>query len=149
MGYEITCGMINIAELKKRWGLTTPVLAGSILMTPQFFKRKTKRKRYKAISNQPASSKDLALIVDTSVLAQQVHGDVNKFAQKSTQGFDCESVRIFDLYQAEGLPKGKKSLALNLSFRATDRTLKDKEVNVAFERIQQLICEKTNYTIRK
>ena len=149
MGYEITCGMINATTLKKRWDLTTPVLAGSILMTPQFFKRTTKRNRHKAISNQPASSKDLSLIVDTSTLAQQVHGDVSKFAQKSSQGFDCESVRIFDLYQAEGLPEGKKSLAFNLSFRAPDRTLKDKEVNAAFDSIQQLICEKTNYTIRK
>ena len=58
-------------------------------------------------------------------------------------------MRIFDLYQAEDLPKGKKSLALNLSFRALDRTLKDKEVNTAFDAIQQLISEKTNYTIRK
>ncbi|MEC8650643.1 MAG: phenylalanine--tRNA ligase subunit beta [Verrucomicrobiota bacterium] len=149
MGFEVTCGMINIAALKKRWGLTAPVLAGSILMTPQIFKRKTKRKRYKAISNQPTSSKDLALIVDASTLAQQVRSDVYKFAKKSSKGFDCESVRIFDLYQAEDLPKGKKSLALNLSFRALDRTLKDKEVNTAFDAIQQLISEKTNYTIRK
>ncbi|MEC9227480.1 MAG: hypothetical protein VYA21_01540, partial [Verrucomicrobiota bacterium] len=149
MGFEITCGMINIAALKKRWGLTAPVLAGSILMTPQIFKRKIKRKRYKAISNQPTSSKDLALIVDASTLAQQVRSDVYKFAKKSSKGFDCESVRIFDLYQAEDLPKGKKSLALNLCFRALDRTLKDKEVNTAFDAIQQLISEKTNYTIRK
>lgn len=149
MGFEFTCGMINITTLKERWDLTIPVMAGSILMTPQFFKRKTKRNRHKAISNQPASSKDLALIVDASTLAQQVYNDVRKFAQKSSQGFDCESVRIFDLYHGEGVPEGKKSLALNISFRAPDRTLKDKEVNAAFDSIQQLICEKTNYTIRK
>ena len=124
-------------------------MAGSNLMTPQLFKRKTKRNRHKAISNQPASSKDLALIVDASTLAQQVDNDVRNFAQKSSQGFDCESVRIFDLYHGEGVPEGKKSLALNISFRAPDRTLKDKEVNAAFDSIQQLICEKTNYTIRK
>lgn len=149
MGYEITCGLIDIATLKQRWDLATPVLAGSILMTPKFFERKAKRGRHKAISNQPASGKDLALMVDESVLASQVQHDIAKFAKKATHGFDCESVRIFDVYQGEGLPEGQKSLALNLQFRAPDRTLKDKEVNAAFDAIQKLIAEKTNYTIRK
>jgi phenylalanyl-tRNA synthetase beta chain len=36
-----------------------------------------------------------------------------------------------------------------MSFRAADRTLKDKEVNIAFESIQKLITEKTDYQIRR
>jgi len=118
-------------------------------MTPKFFERRAKRGRHSGVSNQPASSKDIALIVDESVLAGDVEKDVAKFAKKATQSFDCESVRIFDLYQGEGLPEGKKSLALTMSFRAADRTLKDKEVNAAFDGIQKLINEKTDYQIRK
>ncbi len=149
MGFQATCGLLNVATLKDRWDLTTPVIAGSILMTPKFFERKRKRGRHTGVSNQPASSKDLALIVDESVLAGTVEKEVAKFAKKATQGFDCESVRIFDLYQGEGLPEGKKSLALSMSFRAADRTLKDKEVNAAFDGIQKLISEKTDFLIRK
>lgn len=149
MGFEVTCGLLNIATLKERWDLTTPVIAGSILMTPKFFERKRKRGRHSGVSNQPASSKDLALIVDESVFAGDVERELAKFAKKATQGFDCESVRIFDVYQGAGLPGGKKSLALSMSFRAADRTLKDKEVNAAFDGIQKLITEKTNYQIRK
>jgi phenylalanyl-tRNA synthetase beta chain len=149
MGFQATCGLLNVATLKERWDLTTPVLAGSVLMSPQFFERKAKRGRHSGISNQPASSKDLALIVDESVLAGEVEKEVAKFAKKATQGFDCESVRIFDLYQGKGLPEGKKSLALSMSFRAAERTLTDKEVNAAFEGIQKLITEKTDYQIRK
>jgi len=149
MGFQATCGLLNIANLKDRWDLTTPVLAGSILMTPKFFERKAKRGRHTGVSNQPASAKDLALIVDQSVHAGDVEKEVAKFAKKATQGFNCESVRIFDLYQGQGLPEGKKSLAVTMSFRAPDRTLKDKEVNAAFEGIQKLINEKTDYQIRK
>ena len=149
MGFEATCGLLNVATLKDRWDLATPVIAGSILMTPKFFERKAKRGRHSAISNQPASAKDLALIVEESVLASQVQNDVAKFAKKATQGFDCESVRVFDVYQGEGLSSGNKSLALSMTFRAADRTLKDKEVNAAFESIQKLITEKTDYQIRK
>lgn len=149
MGFEATCGLLNVATLKERWDLATPVIAGSVLMTPKFFERKAKRGRHAGVSNQPASAKDLALIVDESVLAGQVQNDVAKFAKKATQGFDCESVRIFDVYQGEGLAEGTKSLALSMNFRAADRTLKDKEVNAAFEGIQKLITEKTDYEIRK
>ncbi|MDQ8207782.1 phenylalanine--tRNA ligase subunit beta [Coraliomargarita sp. SDUM461003] len=149
MGFMATCGLLNMATLKERWDLTTPVIAGSILMTPKFFERKAKRGRHSGVSNQPASAKDLALIVDESVLAGEVEKQVAKFAKKATQGFDCESVRIFDVYQGSGLPEGKKSLAVSMSFRAADRTLKDKEVNAAFDGIQKLINDKTDYQIRK
>ncbi|CAA6695103.1 MULTISPECIES: phenylalanine--tRNA ligase subunit beta [unclassified Lentimonas] len=149
MGFECTAGLLNVATLKERWGIDQPVIAGSILMTPKFFERKAKRGRHTGISNQPASAKDLALIVDQSVLAGTVENDVAKFAKKATQGFACESVRVFDVYEGEGLPEGKKSLAVSMSFRAADRTLKDKEVNTAFEGIQKLISDKTDYQIRK
>lgn len=149
MGFEATVGLLNIATLKERWDIEQAVIAGSVLMTPKFFERKAKRGRHSVISNQPASSKDLALIVDQAVLAGQVQNDVAKFAKKATQGFNCESVRVFDVYQGEGLPEGKKSLAVSMGFRAADRTLKDKEVNTAFESIQKLIAEQTDYQIRK
>ena len=149
MGIEATAGLLNVATLKERWDLSTPVIAGSILMTPKFFERKAKRGRHAGISNQPASSKDLALIVDQSVLAGQVEAEVAKFAKKAAQGFDCEIVRIFDLYQGEGLPEGRKSLALSMTFRAADRTLTDKEVNATFDTIQKAIADKTDYQIRR
>lgn len=149
MGFEATCGLLNVATLKERWDLTTPIIAGSILMTPKFFERKAKRGRHTGVSNQPASAKDLALIVDQSVNAGNVEKDIAKFAKKATQGFNCESVRVFDLYEGEGLPEGKKSLALSMTFRAADRTLKDKEVNTAFDAIQKSIADKTDYQIRK
>ena len=149
MGFEATCGLLNVSTLKERWDLTTPVIAGSILMTPKFFERKAKGGRHSGVSNQPASAKDLALIVDHSVQAGDVEREVAKFAKKATHGFICETVRIFDVYTGEGLAEGKKSLALSMSFRAADRTLKDKEVNAAFDGIQKLIVEKTEYQIRK
>jgi phenylalanyl-tRNA synthetase beta chain len=149
MGFEATVGLLNVATLKDRWDIDQAVIAGSVLMTPKFFERKAKRGRHSVISNLPASSKDLALIVDQAVLAGQVQNDVAKFAKKATQGFNCESVRVFDVYEGEGLPEGKKSLAVSMSFRAADRTLKDKEVNTAFDGIQKLITEKTDFEIRR
>ncbi|MFP4156876.1 MAG: phenylalanine--tRNA ligase subunit beta [Opitutales bacterium] len=149
MGFLATAGMLDVSLVKDRWDITTPVLGGSILMTPKFFERRAKRGRHQGISNQPSSSKDLALIVDQSVLAGQVEAEVARFAKKAAKGFDCEGVRIFDLYEGAGLPSGKKSLALTMTFRAAERTLTDKDVNAAFDSVQKMIAEKTDYQIRK
>lgn len=46
-----------------------------------------------------------------------------------TLTFGCEYVKIFEVYQAEGPSEGKKSLALTMTFRATDHTLKLKNGN--------------------
>lgn len=149
MGFQATVGLLNLATLKDRWDLDTAVIAGSVLMTPEFFKRKAKRGRHTGVSNQPATARDLALIVDQAVLAGSVEKEIAKFAKKAAQGFECEGVHIFDVYEGSGLPEGKKSLALTMRFRAPDRTLKDKEVNAAFDSIQKQIAEKTDYQIRK
>jgi phenylalanyl-tRNA synthetase beta chain len=53
--------------------------------------------------------------------------------------FAIESIAVFDVYCGKGLPDGKKSLAFNLVFRASDRTLTDDEVNTALARIQREI----------
>ena len=149
MGFECCVGLLNVETLKTRWEIDDLVFAGSILLRPDLFERKVKRPRYHEISNQPASIKDLALIVEQSIFAEQVQKDIARFAKKTAQGFICEDVKVFDVYEGEGLPEGKKSLAVTMSFRAADRTLKDKEVNAVFDGIQKLITESTDYQIRK
>lgn len=149
MGYECCVGLLNVETLKDRWEIDELVFAGSILFRPDLFDRKVKRSRHQEISNQPASVKDLALVVDEAVNAREVEKEIARFAKKTAQGFICETVRIFDVYEGEELPEGKKSLAVTMSFRAMDRTLKDKEVNAAFDGIQKLIAENTVYQIRK
>ena len=46
--------------------------------------------------------------------------------------FEVDPVTIFDLFQGQGLPEGKKSVACSMRLRAPDRTLSEKEVNQAF-----------------
>jgi len=46
-------------------------------------------------------------------------------------------VELFDLYQGEQIPAGKKSLAYALTFQAEDRSLTEEEVLQLYQRIQQ------------
>ena len=148
-GFKCTAGMLNIASLRDRWDLEFPVIAGVVEIDLKCFKRTVKQPRHASFSNQPASARDIALVVDQSVLSVRVQSDLAKFAKQAAVGFDCESITCFDTYEGEGLPAGKKSLALSLSFRASDRTLKDEEVSAAFRAIQAQVESKTDYQIRK
>jgi phenylalanyl-tRNA synthetase beta chain len=71
-------------------------------------------------------------------------------ARVATAGgaFAVEAVEVFDVYRGTGLPEGKKSVAFALSFRSTERTLTDDEVNAVFTRIQQGIVAGGDIAIR-
>jgi phenylalanyl-tRNA synthetase beta chain len=60
---------------------------------------------------------------------------------RESAGPYLESLQLFDLYTGEGVAAGARSLAFRLRFRASDRTLKDKEVdrsvNAVLQRLQE------------
>ena len=74
----------------------------------------------------PALLQDLALVVAEDVPAEAVRSVVAQGA-----GDLLEDVQLFDIYRADALGEGKKSLAFSLRFRAPDRTLTDEECNTA------------------
>ena len=104
---------------------------------------------YRPFSQFPPAVKDLALVVDESLLAETVRRDLGKMARQVTGNrFELEAVSVFDVYKGEGVPEGKKSLAFNLRFRAEDRTLTDSEVGEVFSALQDRIEASTPYRIR-
>jgi phenylalanyl-tRNA synthetase beta chain len=78
----------------------------------------------------PAVRRDLALLLDLGLAADR--------AVRTIEGLDVElleSVELFDVYQGESIPAGKKSIALACRYRAKDRTLTDEEVNRAHSQV--------------
>ena len=73
-------------------------------------------------STFPVAKEDLALVVDVSTPAASVHSAI---ADSSDL---IESVRLFDVYEGDQVPDGKKSLAFAVRLRAPDRTLTDDEI---------------------
>ena len=51
-------------------------------------------------------------------------------------------VREFDRYQGKGMPDGKVSLSLRLTFRSPDRTLTDAEVQAAMDDVLAALKER-------
>ncbi|MGH9031251.1 MAG: phenylalanine--tRNA ligase subunit beta [Acidimicrobiia bacterium] len=74
-------------------------------------------------SGYPPSNIDLAFVV-----AEEVEAGAVAATLRNTAGELLEHVRLFDVFRADTLGAGRKSLAFALRFRAPDRTLTDDEV---------------------
>ncbi len=93
-------------------------------------------KKYKPLPKHPAVQRDLALIVDEGMEAQQV---IDVIAQAKAR-VKVENVRLFDVYRPKepgdkGIPEGKKSMAFTFQLRADDHTLTDEEIGQAVNAI--------------
>ncbi len=86
--------------------------------------------QYAPLPKFPASSRDIALVVDKSVRAEDIHTFIRK-----TGGDLVESVTLFDLFTGQPVPEGKKSLAYAIQFRSPEKTLEDDEVDRVYKQI--------------
>ncbi|MFQ5434055.1 MAG: phenylalanine--tRNA ligase subunit beta, partial [Anaerolineae bacterium] len=96
------------------------------------------------ITPYPAVHEDLALLVDKHVAATAVEAEIVKAG-----GFLLKKVELFDLYEGEQIPAGKKSLAYHLTFQSPTKTLKDKDVLKNRERILGALQHKLGVKLRE
>jgi phenylalanyl-tRNA synthetase beta chain len=78
----------------------------------------------------PSIVRDISMLVDDTLPAAAVRGTIRSAAPPT-----LVSIVEFDRYQGKGVPDGRVSLSLRLTYRATDRTLTDDEAQEATDRI--------------
>lgn len=84
----------------------------------------------KELPKYPAVSRDLAIVVDSEILA----GHIEKVI-KTRAGKNLEFCKLFDVYQGAQVPLGKKSMAYAVTFRDSEKTLTDEDVNKYMQKI--------------
>jgi phenylalanyl-tRNA synthetase beta chain len=98
---------------------------------------------YKPFSTFPPAKRDVAVIVPADLPAERVLAEI-----RAAGGELLAGAELFDLYTGEGIPAGTKSLAFALTYQAADRTLSDKEIVKAHERIEGRLRRMLNAQIR-
>jgi phenylalanyl-tRNA synthetase beta chain len=148
-GWTARFGLLNLAMVRNL-GIEGKVYAGIFAVLPEKLSDERTRKRYTDFSLYPTALRDLALVVDESVSAEDVRKQLTKLGRAAVgNAFALEQVQVFDVYRGKGLPEGKKSFAFALVFRAADRTLTDDEVNAVTQKIQTSLEQETGWSIRK
>ena len=78
----------------------------------------------------PSIVRDISFTVDEALPAATVRGTIRSAAPST-----LVSIAEFDRYQGKGVPAGRVSLSMHLTFRAPDRTLTDQEADSVTETI--------------
>jgi phenylalanyl-tRNA synthetase beta chain len=61
---------------------------------------------------------------------------------------ELRAARVFDVYRGDQAGEGRKSVAIHLSFQASDRTLSDDEAAVVRERVVAALAERFDAELR-
>jgi len=78
---------------------------------------------FRDLVTYPPAEQDLAVVVDGGVPAADVVATARKAGGKLVA-----EVRVFDVYEGDQVPVGKRSLALRVLMRSAERTLNDKDI---------------------
>ena len=100
-------------------------------------------KRFEPIPIYPTVERDLAIVVDKEVLS-----DMPTQLIYATGGELVKSVRLFDVYEGEQVPEGKKSLAYAITYHSATETLTDKAVNTLHDKVVKHLNQKLGAELR-
>jgi phenylalanyl-tRNA synthetase beta chain len=98
---------------------------------------------FKAYSTYPVSERDLAFFADQNITVSDLAKTMNEVG-----GELLSQVELFDQYQGENVPEGKRSLAFNLVYRGSDRTLKDEDIEPIHQKVRDTLTQKFNVMLR-
>jgi phenylalanyl-tRNA synthetase beta chain len=110
-------------------------------------KERFKPFQLRALDRFPAITRDVAFLAERGLNFARVLETL-----QSTEEPLLADIQIFDLFvdpSGEKIPKDRKSLACSLTYRATDRTLTQEEVNASHQRLKSLLVERLGVTLRE
>ena len=105
--------------------------------------KKTGKMKFKEISKYPSVNKDLAIIVDKNISAQDILTQIKKSA-----GSCLNYAKVFDVYTGKGIEENQKSIAISLNFGKINSTFTDDEINEIMEKIIKDLENKQNAKLR-
>ncbi|MCL2858546.1 MAG: phenylalanine--tRNA ligase subunit beta, partial [Streptococcaceae bacterium] len=133
-------GQIHPA-LAKKYGITDTYVAG--LDMNMLLEKTPAQTVFEEISKFPAVSRDIALLIDSN----KSHHEVVQ-AIESSKVKTLIQIELFDVYEGDKLPAGKKSMAYSLTFQNKENTMTDEEITSAMNKIMKTLEEKLNVEIR-
>ncbi len=127
-------GTIN-SKVQKAFGLPSYSIVAELNFDKLMNHIRAVRK-YRPIPKFPIVQRDIAIIVDKDVAAQNVIDVINSAKVRVI----IENCRVFDVYYPtepgdKGIPEGKKSMAFSFDLRSDERTLNDEDINQAVKAI--------------
>lgn len=134
-------GAVNTPVLKS-FDVSQPVFYAELYLDV-IYNLAFKPVTYVEASKFPAVKRDLALLLDKQV----TYAELEKLAYETERNF-LKEVSLFDVYEGDKIPSGKKSYALSFTLQNAEATLTDNQITNTTNKLIKVFEEKLNATIR-
>ncbi len=130
----------------KKINIKTEALIGFEIYLDYLKDKKLKLKDLKSqfkFSDYQKSDRDFAFVVDKHFKAQDLIDIISSIDESL-----IKSVKIFDVYEGENIPKDKKSIALNVTIQSSKKTLEESDLEKINKLIISIVETKSGAKIR-
>ncbi|MFK8283631.1 phenylalanine--tRNA ligase subunit beta [Capnocytophaga canis] len=138
-------GSIGVVKGKilKKFGIKQEIFFADICWDIVLESIKNQKNTFKEIAKFPEVRRDLALLLDEAVSFSDIH----RIAFETEKSI-LKNVGLFDVYQGEKLPTGKKSYAISFTLQDDFKTLTDKQIEKVMHNLQERFKEKLQASVR-
>nr|WP_314864914.1 phenylalanine--tRNA ligase subunit beta [uncultured Flavobacterium sp.] len=137
-GIAISLGKDTIVEIGvvkksiiKHFGIKQEVFFADFNWTA-ILKLISNKIKFTEIPKYPEVRRDLALLIDQAVTYESIY-TIAKQTEKSL----LKNIDLFDVYEGQNLPEGKKSYALSFSIQDSSKTLTDEQIDKIMNKLQK------------
>ena len=138
----IEIGIVS-KKLLKQFDLQQPVYFAELNWTQLMKATKKNEVNFTEIPKYPAVSRDLALLIDQNVEFAQIEQIARQTEKKL-----LKKVELFDVYEGDKLPAGKKSYAVNFILQDEEKTMGDKQIDAIMQKLIANIKKQLNAELR-
>ncbi|UOH66603.1 phenylalanine--tRNA ligase subunit beta [Ornithobacterium rhinotracheale] len=131
-------------DLLKKFDIDQPVFYAEFGMEA-FYKNYEENKgmKFKSLPKFPSVRRDLALLLNTDTSYEAV-----KECVEACDTTHIKDVNLFDVYQGDKLPEGKKSYAISLQLQDEEKTMNDKQIDAIMKKVIKVLQDKLNAELR-
>ena len=142
---EVSLGTIGIInkKLAKKIGVSQEVYFAQLNWGSILRLASEKKLTYKEISKFPSSRRDLALLLDNTVKYEELY-----LAARTVKTNILKDINLFDVYEGDKLPAGKKSYALSFMIQDENKTLSDQEIDGLMNKLIKVYQTQFNAELR-
>ncbi|MEJ2657660.1 MAG: phenylalanine--tRNA ligase subunit beta [Desulfobacterales bacterium] len=99
-------------------------------------------KSARPIPKFPSTSRDITLIIDNDIETYKIIQSVEMFHEELV-----ENLHLFDVFEGDPIPKGKKSVSFRVTYRSSKETLEDNRVNDIHKNITDRLMKTFDATL--
>lgn len=138
--------LIEFGEVKKEWSKKAGIKAKAFIALCNWdliLKYSSAKTTFKELPKTFFIRRDFSLILDQSA----AYSTIEKLAYKTNNKL-LKNVALFDVYEGDKLPDGKKSYAVSFMFQDEDTTLQDSTIDPIMERIRMTLEKELGAELR-